>query len=414
MHAHIITIGDEILIGQIIDTNSAWMGRELNQVGIEVTEIITASDSRHSIYRSFQRAAEHADIILITGGLGPTKDDITKKVLAEYFGTDLVFNEEMWGYLEGFFEQLGRKPNESHRQQCYLPANCTTLRNKMGTAPGMWFEKNGKVFVSMPGVPYEMKYLMEHEVIPKLKTTFKTQPIVHRTISTAGVGESVLAGLVEDIETNLPDFVKLAFLPNLGKVRLRLTARGEDEAYLNQFLDQKVIEIKEKIGDLIFGYEKQTISEVIGLLCKEKGVTIGTLESCTGGRVAHDITSVSGSSAYFKGSIVAYSNDIKRKLLDVSADTLAAHGAVSKETVIEMVKGGLTTLGVDYALAVSGIAGPTGGTPDKPVGTIWVAVGNKEYIEATLVKGGKDRAKNIERTTTLSLNILRQFILKYA
>lgn len=413
MHAHIITIGDEILIGQIIDTNSAWMGQELNLVGIEVSEITTASDTRNGIYNAVQKAAQHADIILLTGGLGPTKDDITKKVLAEYFDTDLEFNEEMWQHVEGFFEQLGRTTNEAHRQQCYLPANCTTLHNKMGTAFGMWFEKDGKVFVSMPGVPYEMKYLMTHEVIPKLKNKFTTQAIVHRTIRTAGIGETDLNAKIEDIEADLPDFVKLAFLPSLGQVRLRLTARGEDEAYLNDFLDFEVQKISERIPELIFGYETETIEEVVGKICKKKGVTIGTLESCTGGFVASKITSVAGSSAYFKGSVVAYSNEIKMKLLHVSEETLKNHGAVSEETVIEMVKGGLNTLNVDYAIAISGIAGPGGATPNKPVGTIWVAVGNQEHTEAILLRGTKDRMKNIQRTTTYALNILRKFILKY-
>ncbi|MGB0863332.1 MAG: competence/damage-inducible protein A [Saprospiraceae bacterium] len=413
MHTHIITIGDEILIGQVIDTNSAWMGQQLNAVGIEVTEISTVSDTRNSIYTSLQHAAERADIILLTGGLGPTKDDITKKVLAEYFGVDLVFNEEMWARLQGFFKQLGREANESHREQCYLPANCTMLTNEMGTAPGMWFEKNGKVYVSMPGVPYEMKYLMEHEVIPKLITQFRTQPIVHRTILTSGKGESEIANLVADIEEGLPDFVKLAYLPSLAKVRLRLTARGEDEGFLNDFLNKKVVEIENKLGDLIFGYEDETLELVLGELCKEKNVTIGTLESCTGGLVAHRITSVAGASAYFKGSIIAYSNELKTNLLGVKEETLAADGAVSEATVIEMVQGGLKTLNTDYAIAVSGIAGPTGGTPEKPVGTIWVAVGNHENVKAVLVKGTKNRLKNIERTTGIALNILRKFILKY-
>jgi nicotinamide-nucleotide amidase len=413
MHAHIITIGDEILIGQIVDTNSAWMGRELNLVGIEVSEITTASDTRNGIYNAVQKAAQHSDIILLTGGLGPTKDDITKKVLAEYFDTDLEFNEEMWQHVVSFFEQLGRPTNEAHRQQCFLPANCTTLHNKMGTAFGMWFEKDGKVFVSMPGVPYEMKYLMTHEVIPKLKQTFKTQPIVHRTIRTAGIGETDLNEKIADIEANLPEFVKLAFLPSLGQVRLRLTARGEDEIYLNDFLNLEVQKISERIPELIYGYETETIEEVIGKVCKEKSVTIGTLESCTGGFVASKITSVAGSSDYFKGSVIAYSNEIKMKMLNVSEETLKSHGAVSEETVIEMVKGGLNALNVDYTVAISGIAGPGGGTPTKPVGTIWVAVGNQEHTEAMLIKGTKDRMKNIQRTTTYALNILRKFILKY-
>lgn len=413
MHTHIITIGDEILIGQIVDTNSAWMGQQLNLVGIEVTGITTVSDSRQSILDGLQFAASQADIILLTGGLGPTKDDITKKVLAEYFQTELVFNEAMWQRLQKFFERIGRTTNEAHRQQCYLPANCQTLTNKMGTAPGMWFEHGGKVFVSMPGVPYEMKYLMEHEVVPRLKQAFQTQPIVHRTIRTAGMGESDIAKQIEDIEDALPDFMKLAYLPNLGQVRLRLTARGTDEALLNNALEQQVHNIQARLGDNIVGYGTETIEEALGKVLKTKGLMMATLESCTGGYVAHRITSIAGSSAYFQGSIIAYSNDVKIQHLNVSPDTLAAHGAVSEQTVVDMVKGGLNALNVDVAIAISGIAGPTGGTPTKPVGTIWVAVGNKDRVEAQLVKGGKDRLKNIERTANIGMNILRKFVLKY-
>lgn len=412
MNANIITIGDEILIGQIVDTNSAWMGQQLNLAGIEISHISTVSDTRQSILDGIHFATQTADIILMTGGLGPTKDDITKKVLAEYFGVELIFNEEMWGLITRFFKQLGRVTNEAHRAQCYLPANCQMLRNKMGTAPGMWFEHKGKVFVSMPGVPYEMKYLMEYEVIPRLKERFVTQAIVHRTVKTAGVGESMLALAIEDFENGLPDFIKLAYLPNLSEVRLRMTARGEDEAFLNKCLEEKVEELNALIPQHIYGYEQESLPEVLGKLCLELGITYGTLESCTGGAIAHKITTVPGSSAYYKGSVIAYSNEMKQNLLNVKAETLATHGAVSEATVIEMVKGGLKTLNVDYAIAVSGIAGPGGGTPEKPVGTIWVAVGNKDKVEATLIHGTKDRLKNIERTTNITLDILRKFIKK--
>lgn len=406
-----MTIGDEILIGQIVDTNSAWIGQQLNLIGLEISQNVTVSDTRHGILEGLKHTSKDADIILITGGLGPTKDDITKKVLAEYFGVDLVFNEAMWEHIQDMFTSRGYPLQEAHRTQCHLPANCSTLHNKMGTAPGMWMEHEGKIYISMPGVPYEMKYLMEFEVIPKLKTKFVQQAIVHRTVLTAGVGEGMLARAIEDFETNLPEFIKLAYLPNIGQVRLRLTARGKDEAALNKALDAKVEELKKLIPQYIFGYEKQTIPEVVGLIAKEKGVTIGTLESCTGGFIAHQITAIAGSSAYFKGSVIAYSNEIKMKLLDVSKETLKSHGAVSEQTVIEMVKGGLKTLNVDYAIAVSGIAGPDGGTPDKPVGTIWIAVGNSEKVETYLLKGTDNRMNNIERTANIGLNILRKFLL---
>jgi nicotinamide-nucleotide amidase len=411
MNVNVITIGDEILIGQIVDTNSAWIGQQLNLIGLEINQSLTVSDTRYGILEGLKHAAKDADVILLTGGLGPTKDDITKKVLAEYFGVELHFNEIMWKHITGILGQKGYPVQEAHRTQCYLPANCNMLHNKMGTAPGMWFEYQGKTYVSMPGVPYEMKYLMEFEVLPKLKTKFVAQAIVHRTIRTAGVGEGVLARDMEDFETNLPQSIKLAYLPSIGQVRLRLTARGTDEAALNSLLDEKVEAIKKLIPQYIYGYETETIPEVIGQICKAKGVTIGTLESCTGGFIAHQLTAIPGSSAYYKGSVIAYSNEMKMKMLEVSAQTLEEYGAVSEQTVIEMVKGGLKALNVDYAIAVSGIAGPDGGTPDKPVGTIWFAVGNQDKIEAHLLTGSDNRMINIERTTNIGLNILRKFLL---
>ena len=411
MNVNVITIGDEILIGQIVDTNSAWIGQQLNLAGWEINQSLTVSDTRYGILEGLKYASKDADIVLITGGLGPTKDDITKKVLAEYFGVDLVFNEKMWNHIQQMFNQRGYPLQEAHRTQCYLPANCTTIHNKRGTAPGMWIEHEGKVYVSMPGVPYEMKHLMESGVIPKLKSQFAREAIVHRTIRTAGVGEGMLARAMEDFETNLPDFIKLAYLPNISQVRLRLTARGTDAAALNTALDAKVEELNKLIPEHIYGYETESISEALGKVCKEKGVSIGTFESCTGGFIAHELTAIPGSSAYFKGSVIAYSNEIKTSLLNVSEKTLKNHGAVSEQTVIEMVKGGLKMLNVDYGIAVSGIAGPDGGTEDKPVGTIWIAVGNNEKIETHLLKGSDNRLHNIKRTANMGLNILRKFLL---
>lgn len=412
MNAHLITIGDEILIGQIVDTNSAWMSQQLNLAGIEVNGITSVSDTRHGILEGLAFAVADADIILMTGGLGPTKDDITKKVLAEYFGVTLAFSDPMWTHVTQFFQQLGRKPKAAHRAQCFVPQNATLLHNAVGTAPGMWMEQGGKVFVSMPGVPYEMKYLMQHEVLPRLQERFVTEAILHRTIRTAGVGESDVAEAIEDIEDQLPPFIKLAYLPSLGEVKLRLTARGATEAELLAPLQDAVQAIEARIPRWIYAQGKTTIAEAIGALCRQKSVTIGTLESCTGGSIASRITSIPGASAYFMGSIVAYSNDIKMQLLDVSPATLEQYGAVSAETVTEMVKGGCARLGVDYAIAVSGIAGPDGGTPDKPVGTIWVGVGTAHDVKTYLLQGGNDRDKNIKRTVTVGLNLLRRYILK--
>lgn len=407
-----MTIGDEILIGQIVDTNSAWMSQQLNLAGIEVNGITSVSDTRQGILDGLRYATADAPIVLMTGGLGPTKDDITKKVLAEYFGVSLVFSDTMWAHVTAFFQALGREPKAAHRAQCYVPENATLLHNAVGTAPGMWIEHEGKVFVSMPGVPYEMKYLMEQEVLPRLQQRFVTEAILHRTIRTAGVGESDVAEAIEDIEDNLPPFVKLAYLPSLGEVKLRLTARGTTEAALLPALEAAVQAIEARIPQWIYAYGTTTIAEAVAELCIAKGVTIGTLESCTGGSIASRITSLAGASAYFVGSVVAYSNDIKMRLLDVSPQTLAVHGAVSAQTVTEMVKGGCTRLGVDFAIAVSGIAGPSGGTPDKPVGTIWVGVGNRDTVQTYLLHGGQDRDKNIKRTVTVGLNLLRRCILK--
>lgn len=407
-----MTIGDEILIGQIVDTNSAWMSHQLNLAGIEVNGITSVSDTRQGILDGLAYATADADIILMTGGLGPTKDDITKKVLAEYFGVALTFSETMWQHVSQFFRDLGREPKAAHRAQCYVPHNATLLHNAVGTAPGMWIEHEGKVFVSMPGVPYEMKYLMTEAVIPRLQERFVTEAILHHTIRTAGVGESDVAEAIEDIEDNLPPFIKLAYLPSLGEVKLRLTARGATEAEIQPALAAAVQAIEARIPHWIYAYGTTTMAEAIGELCRQRGVTIGTLESCTGGSIASSITRIAGASAYFMGSVVAYSNDVKTNVLQVSPQTLAQHGAVSAETVTEMVKGGCQLLGVDYAIAVSGIAGPGGGTPDKPVGTIWVGVGNRDAVQTYLLHGGQDRDKNIKRTVTVGLNLLRRCILK--
>ena len=409
MQAQIITIGDEILIGQILDTNSAWIAKQLNISGIQVAEMRSVSDTREAIIEALE-TGQSADLVLLTGGLGPTKDDITKKVLAEFLGVELTFHEPTYNRIAAYFEKRSFTLTPAHREQCYMPANAEILRNDMGTAPGMWMQKNNTIYVSMPGVPYEMKHLVSERVLPRLLGNAQLRPIVHRTILTAGTGESVIAQRIEDFENNLPDFVKLAYLPNLGIVRLRLTATGDDEAALNQILEEKKAEIHTLIPEFVFGEETETLEEVLGRKLKEKGAMLGTAESCTGGYIAHKITSIPGSSAYFGGSVVAYSNQLKTNLLNVDAETLQAHGAVSEETVREMVAGALETLGVDYAVAVSGIAGPEGGTPDKPVGTIWTAVGNRQEIITKKLTLTKYRMRNIQLTSNLTLNMLRKFV----
>jgi nicotinamide-nucleotide amidase len=325
---------------------------------------------------------------------------------------DLVFHQPTYDRILKLFEKWGRSTTEAHRQQCFMPSNAELLYNKMGTAPGMWFKKDGKVVVSMPGVPYEMKYLMENHVIPKLIATFPGQPIVHRTIQTVGEGESRIAARLEEIESALPAHIKLAFLPNLGKVRLRLSGKGPDQAFLERELDEKVRQIVDCIPELIFGFEEIKLEEAIGQMLKERKLKLATAESCTGGFLAHLITSVPGSSDYFQGSVIAYANEVKMNQLNVKADTLEQHGAVSEATVREMVAGALDLLQTDLAVATSGIAGPGGGSEEKPVGTVWMAVGNKNRVKTRLLRAGKDRIKNIEYSSVHALNLIREFLLE--
>ena len=411
MQATLITVGDEILIGQIVDTNSAWIAQQLNLQGINVAEIISTSDTKEAITKSIKQAMTQSEVVIMTGGLGPTKDDITKKTIADYFGVGMHFDQVTYDRIVRLFERFGRTATEAHKEQCYMPDNVSLLLNKKGTAPGMWFEEEGSVLVSLPGVPYEMKYLMEFEVLPKLKERFPLAPIVHRTILTVGEGESIIADAVRPVEDSLPPNMKLAFLPNIGQVRLRLSATGENEETIRKSLEEKSKEIEQLIPELIFGYDTQTLEAAVGELLKAKGKTLATAESCTGGYLAHMLTSISGSSAYFIGSIVAYSNQVKEQQLGVKAETLEKYGAVSEETVKEMVTGALRLLQTDIAVSVSGIAGPTGGTPDKPVGTIWLAIGDKTKIQTQKLQLGKDRLKNIHYTSVQALNMVRKFLL---
>ncbi len=411
MHkAVILTIGDELLIGQTIDTNSAWMGGELNKLGIRIEEKIAIQDTREGIISGIERAMSKANIVLITGGLGPTKDDITKKVMADHFGMKMKFDEPTWERIEGLFARWGRSTTPAHRDQCYMPDGAKILENKMGTAPGMLFEVDGKMLISMPGVPYEMKYIMEYSVLPMLEENYTDQAIIHHTILTAGEGESRIAAQIEDITERLPEHISIAYLPNLGTVKLRLTAIGKDKNKLTEEVKVYGSQIENILGDLVYGHNQENLPSVIGKIALEKKLKIGTAESCTGGLVASKIVSIPGSSAYFEGSVVTYSYKLKETLLNVNTDTLNKQGAVSEETVNEMVAGAIDHLGVDVAVAISGIAGPGGGTEEKPVGTVWIACGNKKKTVTLKIKAGKNRQKNIEYASNYAMNVLRKFL----
>ncbi len=410
MKVHLITIGDELLIGQVTDTNAAWMGQQLTLSDFLVQEVTTVGDRMEDIIAALQRAFDQADIVLLTGGLGPTKDDLTKKALARFFGVELVYDEQTFRRIKKLFDRWGRSLTPAHREQALMPANAQLLLNKMGTAPGMWFDHNGKVAVSMPGVPYEMKYLMEQEVVPRLREKFPGQPLIHRTICTVGEGEARLARRLEPFLSRLPANVQLAYLPGLGTVRLRLTAKGENKTALQQLLDEQVKEVEALIPEYIFGFGKDTLEGKVGMLLQKAGKKLAFAESCTGGYVAHRITRIPGSSNYFTGSIVAYSYELKTMLLDVSVETLQRYGAVSEETVLAMLRGCLKKTDANIAVAISGIAGPGGGTPDKPVGTIWLAVGDDQRQQTRLLQLGKDRLRNIQYTAVQALNMIRTFL----
>lgn len=411
INASIITIGDELLIGQTVDTNSAWMARELNKIGIWVKRKVAVGDVWDDIRKALDDESETSDVILITGGLGPTGDDITKPLLCKYFGGRLVVNERVLEHVKNIFIKLNRPLLERNLKQAEVPDVCTVLFNERGTAPGMMFQKNGKHYFSLPGVPYEMKGLMTSEVLPRLLKNFTLPALVHKTIFTAGQGESFIAEKIKDFESSLPPNIKLAYLPAYGMVRLRLTARGDILSSVEAELATYFNQLKELVKDIMVSDEDEGLEIVIGKILKSKGKTLATAESCTGGYIAHLITSVAGSSNYFKGSVVSYANEVKENILGVSPGTLQTVGAVSEETVRQMVKGVIEKLHVDFAVATSGIMGPDGGTPEKPVGTVWIAAGNKEKTEAVKLFFRFDRERNIELTAHAALNLLRKFIL---
>ncbi len=407
----IITIGDEILIGQIVDTNSAWMAEKLNNTGITVYQITTISDDREHILNTVKAALERTDIVLVTGGLGPTSDDITKKTLAEFFHSKLVLNEEILVSVKKRLEKRNIQLNDLIRGQAYVPDKCKAFVNEWGTAPGMWFETNGKVLVSMPGVPKEMKGIMEKYVIPGLKHKFKLPAIIHRTLLTYGTFEAHLSGLLENFEKKLPSNVKLAYLPSAGRVRLRLTAKGDSRQQLESLLDRLEKEMMEKIGEYVYGKNGDTLEQIVGDLLRKRGETLSTAESCTGGMVSHLITSVPGASDYYKGSVISYANEIKIRELDVDEKEIKKQGAVSREVVEQMAAGVSKKLNTGYAIAISGIAGPSGGTPEKPVGSVWIAVKSPEKTVAEKFIFGFTRMENITRAAYTSLNMLRKLLL---
>jgi nicotinamide-nucleotide amidase len=408
----IITIGDELLIGQVIDTNSAWMAQELNKAGFWVNRRVAIGDGRDDILKALEEESAGADVILITGGLGPTADDITKNVLCEYFNSTLIVNEEALENVKNIFTKIFKRPIiERNLKQAEVPAACTVIQNKRGTAPGMLFEKNEKIFVSMPGVPYEMKGMMTEDVIPFLKNRFVTHYISHRTLLTAGVGESSLADHISEFESALPSHIKLAYLPGYGMVRLRLTANSIQADGLEKELDHAFNKLKSLVKEWMVTDEDITLQEALGKLLTTQKRTVSTAESCTGGYVAHLITSIPGSSAYFHGSVIAYDNEIKRKMLDVDPAVLSVHGAVSEETVKAMVHGAIRNLKTDFAIATSGIMGPGGGSEEKPVGTVWIAAGDAHEIYTRKLWFRFDRQRNIEMTAINVLNLLRIFIL---
>lgn len=410
MKAEIITIGDELLIGQVVDTNSAWMAEQLNLSGIKVAQITSISDNREHILTTLGEAATRADIILMTGGLGPTRDDITKNALCDYFDSKLVFDQKTYDNIDRLFGQRGFKITPVNCAQAEVPEVCTPLLNVNGTAPGMWFEKDGIIYVSMPGVPFEMKSLMEDHVIPRLQEISRVS-IVHRTILTQGVGESFLAARIEAWETSLPPFVKLAYLPQPGIVRLRLSASGPDRSLIESVVNGCAEELYKLIPEYIFGEGTDTLEQITGELLKQNEYTLATAESCTGGYIAHLITGVPGSSVYYKGSVVAYANEIKENVLGVSPDTISKYGAVSEETVFEMAAGIIERFHVNCAVAVSGIAGPDGGTADKPVGTTWICVLTPKGAETRKFTFGEHRGRNIRRAALAALDMLRKQLI---
>lgn len=418
MRAEILTIGDEILIGQITNTNSVWIAQKLNLMGIKVVHMASVSDEKGAILKAFSDAQQRADFVFITGGLGPTKDDITKKLFAQYFNTILELDENVLAHVKSFFDKRGREMNESNRQQALIPKGCTVIHNQSGTAPGMWFKKENTVFVSMPGVPYEMKDMMSNIILPKIKSEYKLQHIYHKTVLTQGLGESFLAEKIEKWEDNLAaKNIKLAYLPQPGMVRLRLSTSGDNFDEIKKAVEKEIGILKILIKEYVFGFEEYgeetpSLEKIVSELLRERKKKIALAESCTGGYISSLFTAIAGSSDIFNGAVVPYHNNIKHELLQVDNSVFEQHGAVSKECVLQMAEHAKLKFHSDYSIATSGIAGPAGGTPEKPVGTVWIAVSSPEKTLAMKFIFGDDRQRNIKMTAATALNMLRKLILK--
>jgi nicotinamide-nucleotide amidase len=414
MKAAIVTIGDEILIGQIVDTNSGFIAKTLDKIGIEIAEILSISDDKKHILDTFAHLQNKVDLVLITGGLGPTKDDITKKTFCDYFEDELVINQEVLQHvthlIEGFFQ---RPISQMNKDQALVPSKCTILKNINGTAPGMWMKKEDTVFISLPGVPYEMKNILELEIVPKIIKEYKRPFIIHQTVLTYGQGESLIAERIEDWENNLPVFIKLAYLPSPGRVRLRLSARGLNEEVLKSTLEEQIKQLTQLIGDIIVGYDdNDTIEVVLGRILTKQGKTLATAESCTGGKIAQRITSVEGASAYFKGSIVCYSRSIKTDILKVSQETINKYSIVSEQVAKEMALNVQKLMNTDYAIATTGNAGPAKEATNEEVGTVFIALATPQKVWVEKFNFGQPREKVIDRAVNKSFEILQKEILK--
>jgi nicotinamide-nucleotide amidase len=414
MKAAIVTIGDEILIGQIIDTNSGYMAKALDRIGVQTHEMLSISDDKNHILNTFASLQNKVDLVLITGGLGPTKDDITKKTFCDYFDDELVENPSVFAHVKELIEGFFKRPiTQMNRDQALVPSKCEVLFNKMGTAPGMWMKKENTVYISLPGVPYEMKYLVDEVIVPKIVKEYDRPYIVHKTIMTYGQGESLVAERIENWENNLPEFIKLAYLPAPGRVRLRLTARGNDKEILEQSIADNVQSLSQIIGDIIVGYdEDQTIEVVLGKQLAQQGKTIATAESCTGGKIAQTLTSVAGSSAYFKGSIVSYATETKINVLGVNAETIQQHSVVSAQVAREMAVCIQQLMKTDYAIATTGNAGPTKGDADAEVGIVFIALATPNEVVVEEFNFGQPREKVIDRAVNKALELLQKEILK--
>ncbi len=410
MKTSIITIGTEILIGQIIDTNSAWLGKKLNEQGAEVLRILSVNDDMEQMISAFEMTSQDSDLILVTGGLGPTKDDFTKKAISQFLNLEMYFDQSTYDKITDYFKKRNYPLSSMHKEQCYMPKTALLLENKLGTAPGMLFEKDACTIISMPGVPFEMKYIFNHHIVPFVKKK-QTNNLYHRTIHTCGRGESMIADDIEPIIQETPDYISFAYLPSKASVRIRISGKHPNKEVLQNEIDQVTQKISKHLSSIVFGFDDTNLVKALQKIMINNGLTISTAESCTGGNIAHHITLNPGSSAYFQGSAVAYDNRIKEKVLGVNPETLKNEGAVSIATTEQMVKGCLDLFNTDIAIAVSGIAGPGGGTEEKPVGTVCISVGNRKRIESKKLLIKKDRKINIEYSTTYAFILLRKFLL---